>query len=79
MAQFQAPTNADNTQVMIAAIFTALSREMLSGDVMYLAFTNAARLAIEAGAPEDEVEEFMTRVAKIMQEGRSRNPLSGIM
>lgn len=63
---------------MISAIFTALSREMLSGDALYLAFINAEQLAIEHGVPADVAEKFMTQIAAVMDAGRRGNPLSSM-
>lgn len=73
------PISGEHAPVMIAAIFTALSREMMSGDLLYLAFSNASRIAMENGVPEAEVEEFMTKIAKIWDASRRRNPLSSMM
>lgn len=64
--------------IVVAALLTALSKEILSGDLLYLAFSNAMQIAIENGVPEDEAEELLKRLAAVFEAGRKGNPMSSM-
>lgn len=67
-----------NVVKTIAAVCLGLMDQTMSGDCIYLALTNAHRMAVEAGVPSQEAEAIVKALSKVWQARRNRNPISGM-
>ncbi len=70
-------TAEQEENVILVAILVALSREMISGDVWYLAMSAAQEMATKAGVDPDKVEEVLLKVLDSTKRNHAKNPMMG--
>lgn len=69
----------ENTMTLIIATFEALSRNMMSGDLVVLSLLHAGDIARKRGVPTEIIDKYLDQMEAAMKAGRNRNPLSQMM
>jgi hypothetical protein len=60
------------------AVMSRLQREVMSGDVWFLAMSSAKEDLIELGVDEGIIADIFERLERVRRSARSRNPLSSM-
>ena len=71
-------TEDQQTIACLCALVTALQRNVMSGDLWWLAHNNARSMVSEVGVPSEVYDSVMARLENARKRQRSRNPMSGM-